>query len=223
MGDEIKVDQEAASIAETAYLRIEEMIVTRALPPGSMISENRLAEELGCGRTPIREALQRLKLEGFIEIHPRRGALVTPVDVMKQLELLEVRLPLELLMSRLAIRRATKAERSEMLRLAAVIRQAAATGNRSLYLTTNRAIHEIRTAAAHNGMLAQTARGVLALSRRFWYAYIEDTDSFTEAADLHAKILTAIAESSEERAVEATQGFIDFLDRLTRRALSRDF
>ena len=210
MGDEIKVDQEAASIAETAYLRIEEMIVTRALPPGSMISENRLAEELGCGRTPIREALQRLKLEGFIEIHPRRGALV-------------VRLPLELLMSRLAIRRATKAERSEMLRLAAVIRQAAATGNRSLYLTTNRAIHEIRTAAAHNGMLAQTARGVLALSRRFWHAYIEDTDSFTEAADLHAKILTAIAESSEERAVEATQGFIDFLDRLTRRALSRDF
>ena len=70
------------------------MIVTRQLRPGSMISENQLSEQLGCGRTPIREALQRLKFEGFVEIHARRGVLVAPIDVVKQLELLEVRRPL---------------------------------------------------------------------------------------------------------------------------------
>ena len=83
------------SLAEGAYRALEEMIVTRQLRPGSMLSENQLSEQLGCGRTPIREALQRLKFEGYVEIHPRRGVLVAPIDVLKQLELLEVRRPLE--------------------------------------------------------------------------------------------------------------------------------
>ena len=68
----------ARSLAEGAYRAIEEMIVTRQLRPGSMVSENQLSEQLGCGRTPIREALQRLKFEGYVEIHPRRGVLVAP-------------------------------------------------------------------------------------------------------------------------------------------------
>ena len=89
-------------MAEVAYRALEEMIVTRRLRPASMISENQLSEQLGCGRTPIREALQRLKFEGFVEIHPRRGVLVTPIDVVRQLELLEVRRPLENLVVRLA-------------------------------------------------------------------------------------------------------------------------
>ena len=104
------------SLAEVAYRAIEEMIVTRRLRPGSMISENQLSEQLGCGRTPIREALQRLKFEGFVEIHPRRGVLVAPIDVVKQLELLEVRRPLECLVVRLAAVRALDRERAEMRR-----------------------------------------------------------------------------------------------------------
>ena len=60
-------------MAEGAYRAIEEMIVTRQLPPGTMVSENQLSEQLGCGRTPIREALQRLRFQGYVDIHPRRG------------------------------------------------------------------------------------------------------------------------------------------------------
>jgi DNA-binding GntR family transcriptional regulator len=208
------------SLADIAYRRIEEMIVTRVVPPGSMLSENQLSEELGCGRTPIREALQRLRLEGFVEIHPRRGALVTPVDVMKQLELLEVRRPLEDLVARLAAERANAEERKEMLRLAGEIVTAASASDRSRYLEANRAIHEIRTRAARNTMLAKTMSGVLGLSRRFWYAYIEDTGSFSEAAALHASILRAISGGEGDEAVAAAGHLLDFLEGLTRSAIA---
>lgn len=209
------------SLADLAYRRIEEMIVTRVLPPGSMISENQLAEELGCGRTPIREALQRLKLEGFVEIHPRRGALVTPVDVMRQLELLEVRRPLEDLVARLAAKRATPEERREMVQLAAELAAAAERGDRRAYLKANRAIHDIRTKASRNLMLGKTMALVLGLSRRFWYSYIEDTGSFAEAAGLHGDILRAIASGSGDAAAAAATRLLDFLESLTRRAIER--
>ena len=121
-------------MAEGAYRALEEMIVTRQLRPGSMLSENQLSEQLGCGRTPIREALQRLKFEGYVEIHPRRGVLVAPIDVLKQLELLEVRRPLENLVVRLAAARASEPERAEMRGLAKEIRAAAAAAQAVRYL-----------------------------------------------------------------------------------------
>src|SRR5690242_20671608 len=127
-------DQTAESLSEAAYRMIEELIVTQRLRPGSMLSENGLREQLGCGRTPVREALQRLRFEGYVEIHPRRGVLVAPIDVLKQLELLEVRRPLERLVVRLAAERALPIEREEMRTLAAEIVAAAAAGDADRYL-----------------------------------------------------------------------------------------
>lgn len=216
-------DDARETLADIAYRRIESMIVTRVLAPGSMISENQLCEELGCGRTPIREALQRLKLEGFIEIHPRRGALVTPLDVMKQLELLEVRRPLEDLVARLAAERASPDERREMLALAVDIKAAAAAGDRAGYLAANRSIHEVRTRATKNSMLAKTTGMIFGLSRRFWYAYIEDTGSFKQAASLHAAILQAIVAGDAGRCSSTVADLLSFLESLTRKAIERRF
>src|SRR5690606_36632574 len=130
-------------ISDVAYSAIQNLIVTGRLRPGSMISENELREELNCGRTPIREALQRLKLEGFVEIHPRRGALVTTIDIRQQLELLELRRPLENLMVRLAARRATPDQRQTMRQLAGEMDAAVRRDDRDKYFGINRAIHEI--------------------------------------------------------------------------------
>jgi DNA-binding GntR family transcriptional regulator len=208
------------SLAETAYRQIEEMIVTRALPPGTMISENQMSEHLGCGRTPIREALQRLKLEGYVEIHPRRGALVSSIDVRRQLELIEVRRSLEDLAVRLAAERAGEADRERMRALAAEIRDAARQRDRRRYLLANRAIHEIYAQATGNGVLAKTLGPIYGLSRRFWYAHIEDTDSFDEAADLHAAILEAIADRNPGAAADAAARFHRYLETITRRAIA---
>lgn len=211
----------AESLAEFAYRRIEEMIVTRALPPGSMISENGLAEELKCGRTPVREALQRLRNEGFVEIHPRRGALVSSIDVMRQIELLEVRRSLEDLVVRLAAERANATERAEMLRLADAILAAAAAADQAGYLAANRSIHELEARAARNAVLAKTIGVIHGLSRRFWYAYIEDTGTFDTGARLHAATLRAIAAGDAAAAAEGAARLLDFLSDLTERALRR--
>ncbi|MGQ7793574.1 GntR family transcriptional regulator [Faunimonas sp. B44] len=208
------------SLAEEAYRRIEDMIVVGDLPPGMMISENQLADDLKCGRTPVREALQRLKLEGYLEIHPRRGALVTPVDVRKQLELLEVRRSLEDLMVRLASERATRQERERMMELSLEILEAAKAAVMPRYFSANKEIHMLCAAATRNSMLIKTIGPVHGLSRRFWYAYIED-ERRSEAATLHSRSLKAIAAGDQAAASEAAAALMDFLERLTRLAIER--
>jgi len=213
-----KIDQE--SMAEKAYRRIEEMIVMQDLSPGSMISEAQLGQELGCGRTPVREALQRLKLEGYIDVHPRRGALVTPVDVLKQLELLEVRRSLEDLGARLASVRATGAERRRLIELADEIDAAASTGDREKFYEANKAIHETVAAATHNETFEKTIRAVHGLSRRFWYAYIGE-EQMKGAAKLHAKVVTSIAHNAPADAAGQVVELMDYLESLTRMAIER--
>src|SRR5690554_1389436 len=92
--------QEGGSLTEQAYRQLEEMIVTLQLMPGAVLSETHLARELSIGRTPVREALQRLAREGLIVILPRRGILVSEINVKRQLRLLEVRRELERLMGK---------------------------------------------------------------------------------------------------------------------------
>jgi DNA-binding GntR family transcriptional regulator len=211
----------AETLAESAYRAIEELIVTQRLPPGTMVSENQLSEQLGCGRTPIREALQRLRFQGYVDIHPRRGVQVASVDILKQLELLEVRRPLEVLVAQLAARRATEAQRTAMLALAEDIRAAAATADPVRYLQATRATHEAAAEAAHNAVLAATIAMVHGQSRRFWYAQTAASGTFTEGSEIHAAKLRAIAAGDEAAAAASADRLLDYLERLTRGALDR--
>src|SRR5665213_1447176 len=79
------------SLAEQAYVALERMIVTLQIQPGSAVSETELSARLGIGRTPIREALQRLAREEFVGVLAHRGILVSEINVNTQLRLVEVR------------------------------------------------------------------------------------------------------------------------------------
>ena len=212
--------QPQSSLAETAYRRIEEMIVMRVLKPGAMISEKRLADDVGCGRTPVREALQRLRLEGYIEVHPSRGVQVSTIDIFRQFELLEVRRPLEDLMVRLAAERATLQERASMTQLAQALAAAATARDHHAFLIANRSIHDTLAAAARNSILANSIRGLHGLSRRFWFAYTEDEDVFEEAARLHGATLNAVTAQDGEAAAADAAALLNFLESLTRKALN---
>ena len=96
------------TLADQAYRELEEEITTLRIPPGAILSEAQLSERFGIGRTPVREALQRLAREGLVVIMPRRGVVVSEIDVAAQLRLLEVRRELERLMVRGAAQRASK-------------------------------------------------------------------------------------------------------------------
>jgi DNA-binding GntR family transcriptional regulator len=88
------------TLTEQAYNRLEEMIVTLSLAPGAVLSEQTLSAGLGIGRTPIREALQRLGHEGLVRVLPRKAIIVTDTDPKRQLLVLEVRRELERLLAR---------------------------------------------------------------------------------------------------------------------------
>lgn len=208
------------SLSEIAYRQIEEMIVMQELTPGSMVSEAELGEQLNCGRTPIREALFRLKLEGYIDVHPRRGALVTSVDIVRQLELLEVRRPLEEVVARLAARRATDEERDRFKELIANLRKAAKKGERHAFYEANKEIHIALEEATHNEVLAKTISGIHAHSRRFWYAHI-GAEQMTAAADCHAKVIDQVIAGDGEAASAAAVDLIDYLESLTRKAIEK--
>ena len=97
----------APALADQARTRLEELVVTLQLPPGSVWSEAQLSDKLGIGRTPVREALQRLQTDYLVKIVPRFGAQVTDINVSQHLRLLEVRRVLERLITESAARRAT--------------------------------------------------------------------------------------------------------------------
>src|SRR5262249_37867967 len=106
------------SLTEQAYRVIEEQIVTLRLKPGEVLSEQQLSAAYRIGRTPVREALQRLAREGLVTILPRKGILVSDLNPRNQLLVLEVRRELERLLSRTGATRATAAQREQLRAIA---------------------------------------------------------------------------------------------------------
>lgn len=209
----------AASSSEEAYAKIQNLIVVGELQAYSLISESDLTRRTGCGRTPVRDALQRLKFEGFVDVLPRRGILVTPIDINHQLELLETRRPLEELMVSLAAERATDDQRARMRQLADKLEAAISHKDRQAYLAINRAIHVLEAEAAHNRYLLRQMETIHSLSRRFWYSFIADTDSFSKAAEHHAATLRSIADGNPAAARVACHALLNLLETVSRRAI----
>lgn len=214
------VDASQASLSGKAFDVIEEMIVTRRLAPGSMLSESDLVEELSIGRTPVREALARLEWFGLVEIHPRRGIRVSSIDVMRHLELLEVRLPLECAIVRHVVDRATDGDLEDLRSAMQRLTEAAQARNHDAYFRAKRLLHEIEVRASYNPVLTQTMRSLHAQSRRFWLAY-ETVEMFTDAAERHERIVRHVCDRDAEGAVKAVEDLFGFLEQITKKALDR--
>jgi len=204
------------SLTDRAYADLEEMIVTLRLAPGAAVSEQELAAELGIGRTPIREALQRLARESLVAILPRRGILVSEVNVKRQLRLLEVRRELERLIARSAARRATDAERARLRQLATDFEKSARVNDDVAFMRTDREFNSLCSAASHNEFAAGAMSLMHSLSRRFWYIHYKQAADMPLTAKLHADIARAIAAGDEEKAGKASDKLLDVIEKFTR-------
>jgi DNA-binding GntR family transcriptional regulator len=215
-----KKTTDLATLADQAYAAIEEMIVDRTLEPGQMISEAEMGSKLGLGRTPIREAIARLKSVGFVEIHSRRGVQVSIIDPIKHLELLEVRLPLELDVVKLAVKRATDMDLQDLATTTKSLVAAAKKGDRRAYFHVKRQLHDVEVRSARNSILSITMRTLHAQSRRFWQSY-EPTDSFAKGASLHESIAKSIIARNEAAARNNVEKLFAFLESLTELVVRR--
>jgi DNA-binding GntR family transcriptional regulator len=206
----------SGTLTEQAYRQLEEQIVTLRLKPGEFLSEHALAEGLGIGRTPIREALQRLAREGLVTILPRKGILVAETDPRKQLLVLEVRRELERLLARLGAQRASEKQRASFLEIADGMDRAAKSNDDMAFMRLDRELNLLISEAAHNDYASRAMRFLHGHSRRFWYMHYKAAADLPLCARLHAAEARAIAAGDAKRAGEASDRLIDSTETFTR-------
>lgn len=211
------------SLTDRAYRHLEEMIVTLQLPPGSAVSETALSQRLGIGRTPIREALHRLARERLVTILPRRGIIVSEINVKSQLRLLEVRREVERLVAKSAARRATPEERARFLKLARRFEKSAKTNDDVSFMRVDREFNDLSVLAAHNEFAAGAMSLMHSLSRRFWYIHYKQAADMPLTAKLHADIARSIGAGDEAAAGKAMDKLLDTVAKFTRDTVTTDF
>jgi DNA-binding GntR family transcriptional regulator len=217
-GKAVKAD--ALTLTERAYRQIEEQIVTLQLEPGEFISEYVLSETLGIGRTPIREALQRLSQEGLVVIRPRKGILVSGTDPRKQLLVLEVRRELERLLARLSAQRASEEERESFQQIAEGMDRAGKANDDIGFMRLDRELNVLVADAAHNEYASRAMRFLQGHSRRFWYMHYKQAADMPLCARLHASQARALAAGDADKAAAATDRLIDYTETFTRATVS---
>lgn len=205
------------SLTEEAYRRIEEMIVTLELAPGSVVSEAMLSERIGIGHTPIREALQRLGREHLVQILPRRGVVVTAIDVGHQLQILETRRELDRLIARSAAARSTLPEREAMTAIAQSMEAAVKSGDLLAFLHWDNEMNRLAGQSARNMVAASAVAALHSASRRFWFYHHHDQANAT--LRLHVALARAIATGKGDKAAEASDRLIDDLFEFAHRTL----
>ncbi|TDH60537.1 GntR family transcriptional regulator [Dankookia rubra] len=215
------VPEADGTLTEQAYRAIEEAIVTLDVAPGEVVSEAQLAAKLGFGRTPVREALQRLARERLVRILPRRGIVVAAVDVGEQLRLLEVRREIERLVARAAARRADAAQRARFREIALGMEAAAAAEDETGFLRLDRALNLLVLEAARNEFATAAMALMHGLSRRFWFLHWRQATGLEASAAVHAALARAIAAGDAEQAAAASDALVDFIEAFTRRTLAR--
>lgn len=204
------------SLTDRAYKQLEELVVTLRLSPGAVLSESALAGELGIGRTPIREALQRLSREGLVTILPRKGILVSEINPHKQLLLLEVRRELERLMTRTAAIRSTAEERDEFRTIADGMQQAARDNDDIVFMRHDNRLNQLISQASHNEFARRAVGLMHGLSRRFWYMHYKEAADMPLCARLHADVARCIAEGDPDGAAVASDRLMDYVETFTR-------
>ncbi|MFM0207173.1 GntR family transcriptional regulator [Paraburkholderia sediminicola] len=214
---------ETGTLAEQAHQRLEELIVTLALAPGSVWSEVSLAERLEIGRTPVREAAQRLEAAHLLEIVPRHGIMITTPNIHEQLLVLETRRELERLIAQRAARRALPNEREQMRAAAATLEAAGESGDVLAYLRSLYVANQLMAQLARNTFAAEAIAPLHALSRRFYYMQHQYLNDLKTASRLHSDVSNAIAAGDERAAGLAADAMMDYIDAYTKACLTRDF
>ncbi|MBO6717480.1 MAG: GntR family transcriptional regulator [Rhizobiaceae bacterium] len=193
-----------------AYRALERMIVTLELAPGSVATEGALIERVGLGRTPVREAIQRLSWEGLVDVRPRAGLAVAPLHAGDWVKVIDARRGAEIVLARSAARFATS-EAAELFGEAALAMQKAViTGNVVAFLEADKSLDTAMALAADNPFAARLVAPLQTHSRRFWFRYQSDT-GLAGAAEHHVGIIRAVTDGDVEGAEAATARLMDLL------------
>lgn len=186
-------------LSDKAYELIRHKIITLELPPLAPIDEQALIEDLQVGRTPIREALQRLAAEDLVIFAPRRGMFVADVSITDLQKIFEMRLVLEGFCARLAAQRILPEQLGEMKALTSQL-PFVAEGDRRTLMQIDECFHDLLYQAADNEFVAESLRRLHALSLRLWHMVLDRLGTVRHAMEQHVAITAALEAGDEGRA-----------------------
>ncbi|MFJ7071691.1 GntR family transcriptional regulator [Streptomyces sp. NPDC098781] len=213
-------DGEELSLAERAYRAIRDRLVLLEIRPGAPINEEQLAQSLGVGRTPVREALKRLQYERLITTYPRRGTFATDVNITDLAHISEVRLELEPLAAAQAARRATAADRAALTALRQELARAGARRPEPVELLhLDLQVHRAIYAATHNPYLDDTLVRYDNLATRIWCLFIERLSDMAGHVEEHGPLIEAIVAGDPDRAAELARRHVVGFERAVRAAI----
>ena len=217
----LQAAERSLTLAEQVYGRLEAMIVTLELQPGTLLSELTISNQFGVSRTPVGEALQRLSREGLVTILPRRGFAVTEVNATDQIRLLELRREIARFIARSGAARATLQEREALREVSAEFLKAGKSGDEVGVTAADKRFHDLFADCAHNNFAVMAIEPLDSLSRRFSHAHSMMRDDAMKSAELHAAIALAMADGDEKRAEQASDALADYLYEFVRLTLDR--
>lgn len=187
------------SATRRAYRVLERMIVTLELAPASVTTEGALIERIGLGRTPVREAIQRLAWEGLLEVRARAGLAVAPLHASDWVKIIDARRGVEAVLARAAARHATRETAQRFHDAALSMRKAVISGNVFAFLQADKALDEVMAETSDNPFAARVAAPLQTHSRRFWYRYQADS-GLAAAADRHMALIKAVLDGDGDAA-----------------------
>jgi DNA-binding GntR family transcriptional regulator len=187
-------------IADRAYADLRDAIVTLALPPGTALREDELMRELELGRTPLREAVKRLALEGLVEVRPRSGTFVTDVHAEDIVHIAELRAELEAQAARLAAARLDDDGRAVAAELDAALQAIEGTTGIDAYMRLDERVHRFVWRAAANPYLLDALERLWALSLRIWHLVLDRVETLPAAVHEQRALLAALTSGDEPRA-----------------------
>lgn len=195
-------------LSETLREAIEEEVATGKLLPGTHLDEIELAKRFGVSRTPIREALSVLAGEGVIELRPRRGAVVAQISPLRLVEMFEVMAELEAMCARLAVRRITQQEISDLEAAHDACRAAAESRDSDAYFYANELFHNRIYAAGHNTFLSEQAHALQRKLRPYRRLQLRVRNRVNRSFEEHQEILDALRDGNAEAAVKAIRSHV---------------
>ena len=206
-------------LADRAYAHLRDRIVTLAIAPGAPIDEDLLGEELGIGRTPVREAIKRLALENLVTVFPRRGTFASEINITDLADISDVRTQLEGHAAFRAAQRITEAQRAELAQLAAELAESQGSDDVQALMALDTRVHRFVHHCAGNPYLEETLGRYFNLSLRIWYLVLDRLPHLFARVHEHDDLLRAIAVGDGPRARQVLAEHIETFEREIRSVL----
>lgn len=208
-------------LREVVFETIREAIISGYLRPGERLMEVQLAEEMGVSRTPVREAIRKLELEGFLVMMPRKGAYVAGISMKDIADVFEIRASMESLAAGLAAERITEEELENLKQILVSVAESADHNDLDGIVHTDTDFHDIIYKASRNDRLIQIINNLMEQIQRFRATSLAFPGRMKVTVEEHRKLVEAIANRDVSLAKALAQEHVENAENSMLEALER--